>query len=240
MKSPGLIDTLPTHCQQLVRQIEDASNLEVEVLSEADFRMQATEPVFGDVFDGKPGAVADFDKAFVLYPGESNTLSMDEYHHELLHLHLTLVRMEPTLVTPDAKFSQFAAYLNNQVEHTMIYAEQYRRSQKWRRGEERALRKFWQKYPDIGAEPDMVRFHGIHRYFLTREYAPPLTEMAKRRLREPNHLQIAHQGWQRLKAVFPDKVLLLRLCLEFANEPVDRYRLRELDLQARRRHETPL
>ena len=86
----------------------------------------------------------------------------------------------------------------------------------------------------------MVRFHGIHRYFLTREYAPALIKMAERRLRKPNHLQIAHQGWQKLKDVFPDKVSLLRLSLEFANEPLDRYRLRELDLQARRRHETHL
>ena len=240
MKPAGLIDTLPAHCQQLVHQIEGASNLEVEVLSEADFRAQTTEPVFGDVFEGKPGAVADFDKAFVLYPGDSNALNIDEYHHELMHLYLKLVRREPLLVTPDTKFSQFAAYLDNQVEHLVIYAEQHRHSQQWRRDEESALRKFWEKYPDIGAEADLVRFHGIHRYFITREYAPALTEMAKRRLRGPNHLQMAHQGWQSLKAVFPDKVSLLRLSLEFANEPLDRYQLRGLDLRGRRRHEIHL
>ncbi len=240
MRPADIFDTLPPHCQELVCEVEGACGFDIEVLSYAAFREQATEPIFGDISVGVPGAVADVDKAFILYPGEANSLAPDDYHHELLHLKLKLVRGEPALVTLDPKFSQFAAHIDNQADHMVIYADQFRHSLEWRRREEETLRRFWGKFPPAGVEPDLVLFDAIHRYFLTRQYAPELTKMAKRRLRETGHLQVAHQGWQRLKDAFPDKVLLVRLCLEFSNEPLDRYRLRELDLQAHTRRETAL
>ena len=88
----------------------------------------------------------------------------------------------------------------------------------------------------------MIRFDGVHRYFVTREYAhaPALVKTAEQHLRAKGHLQQAHQGWQRLKAAFPVKIDLLHLCLEFAEEPLDRYRLRVFDLPGRKRIETTL
>ncbi len=242
MKPAGIFENLPPHCQVLAREIEEACGFEIEVICLTELRALSTEPIYGDLSEGVPGAVVDFDKALIVYPSASNVMTEDQYHHELMHLHLKHVQKAPLLVTPKPKFRSLAAYIDNQCEHLVIYAAQSHHSVDWRREEKAALHRFWQGYEEINGDAAMVRFNGVLKYFVTREYAHAhdFVETAKQHLRAKGHLQQAHQGWQRLKAAFPVKIDLLHLCLEFAEEPLDRYRLRVFDLPGRKRIETTL
>lgn len=238
MKPAGTLDSLLPHCQELVREIEGTSGLDIEVMSYSDFCEMTDEPIYGDITDNAPGSVADFDKAFVLYPGSTNNLSSDDYHHELLHLHLKHVLRVPTIVTGEA-YSRFAAYLDNQVDHMVIWEHQARVSEEWRRHESDVLRGFWNGFENIQGKPGEIRFHAVYRYFLTREYIPDLRDMVERILCKTGLLSVAHQGWRDLKSVYPDKVSLLRLCLQYCDEPLERYALREIDPQAGSWHDYP-
>ena len=103
--------------QVLVREIEEACGFEIGVIGYAELRAVSTEPIYGNLSEGALGAVADSDKALVVYPGASNVMTEDQYHHELMHLHLKHVQRAPLLVTPDPKFSTLAAYFDTTLLH---------------------------------------------------------------------------------------------------------------------------
>lgn len=235
MRPPELLAGLSARCQELVAEIEGASGLQIEVLSYAASAARSSEPIYGEIFPDTPASLADFDRAEVLFPGDANNLSAEQYHHELLHLQLALVGNAPTLVTPNAAFSQFAANINNQSDHLLMFPEIDAHNPNWRASELKALREFWKKFPP-GGDPDVLRFYAAHRYHLTRAFTPELADEAKRKLRAAGLLQAAHQGAQALGNA-GDKISLLRVSLSLAGEDVAKYRLRYVDVGGRRRVE---
>ena len=128
LKPDEIFETLPSHCRRLVEEIEAASGLEVKVLSGQEFRDSYQGPVFGGALPNKPEAVSSPDHDLVLYPGEELSLTHDDYHHELLHLHIAHVRGQPEIraVEPE-RDGQMAGMLNNELDHLVIHLSSARR-----------------------------------------------------------------------------------------------------------------
>ena len=237
MKPGERIESSSPHCQSLVREIEEACGFEIQVRQQEEFLQNVSGPVSGNIFPNSPGSISDIDKAVIVYPQAENTLTDDDYHHELLHLHRKLVQRQPELVTAVEKKRQVAAYLDNQIEHMAIYAEQHRHSPSWRTkfiGENRG---FWQNYPPradfLGrpVDPDTVRFLGIQRYFIVKEYGTPgLADYAKGRLSKATQWQYCHAAYRQLKGVWPEKLEMVKICLDAANEPYGDYLLQQIDV----------
>ena len=241
MKPDEIFETLPSHCRRLVEEIEAASGLEVKVLSGQEFRDSYQGPVFGGALPNKPEAVSSPDHDLVLYPGEELSLTHDDYHHELLHLHIAHVRGQPEIraVEPE-RDGQMAGMLNNELDHLVIHPEQCEASETFKDTWIKTIRSFWQGFPQIRdalgqpVDPDSTALNATTRYFKTRRIAPKtMIDYTRQRLRVAGLLTATHQVCKEMDDVWPDKVGLLRICAGVLNVPSERFCLYRIDHASR-------
>lgn len=233
MKPDGILETLPAFCQVLVKGIEAASGLEVQVMSGKEFRDSYDGPIFGGALPDKPEAVKSPEHALVLFPRKKLALTFDEYHHELLHLHIAHVHGQPEIRASDPdQFGHLAGNLDNEIDHLVIHIEQCKKSEAFKGSWIEIIRSFWQKFPQetdaLGRamDPDSLALVALTRYFKTRRIAPStMVHFARQKLRSVDMLSATHQAYKALDAVWPDKAGLLPVCAGVLDVPIETFKL---------------
>jgi hypothetical protein len=201
-----IYNSLPTYHRRLVDEIEQAFGLRIDVLATREALRSREVAVVAEFTDSCPGSVACFDKAWILYPGEVNRLTDDEYLHELLHLHGYLVLGIPHVAARDPRNAEFISILENQIQHIFIYADIFKNSSVAYQKFLEEMRVHWEAYPWTVRKQTAFKMQRLMIYWLVKTLANhPINRLAKGKLKADGVLFKTERAIEKLRRANGDK-----------------------------------
>jgi len=234
----GIYEKLPDHHRRIVDEVEAVTGFEIMVIPETDLSKFVPGNIFDSGAGNEPSAVVNLEHAIIVYTGDENALSYDDYYHELLHIRRYHVENTPVLIAKDPKNGNLAATIENEFEHRYIYEQHFLLSQVAKDRGEREHKEAWERYP-WHISGTALNLYTLMRYWRARTlFDIKMIGVANRAVGlKKDKLRMLTDRMERAKA---NKAKAISLLLRFMNLPTSAFFLRTFDTKNGRNVDTEI